>query len=182
MRKDIEEKIEIPFGINTKIEDNFLKIEKENNELKRKINPLIKIHLKDNLIILEAKKATRKEKKILGTFVAHINNMFKGLNERFKYKMQICAVHFPMTANFDKEKKQLVIKNFLGEKVDRKISIPFNVDIKINRDIIEIESFDKEAAGQAAGNIEKGTAVAKKDRRIFQDGIFIIEKPGRSFL
>ncbi|MEK6830637.1 MAG: 50S ribosomal protein L6, partial [Nanoarchaeota archaeon] len=70
----------------------------------------------------------------------------------------------------------------LGEKKDRRIKLLPNVEVKLDKDVIELKSFDIEKAGQSATNIEKGTKVRNKDRRVYQDGIFIIEKPGRSYL
>jgi len=181
-RQDLKEEIEIPEGISAEIEEDNLIIKKGDNELKRKLNNLIQIKIDQGKIILEAKKAGKKEKKIFGTFKAHIKNMIKGLNEKFKYKLQAVSVHFPMTISVDKEKNELVIKNFLGEKKDRRIKLIPNVDVKVNKDIIEVESIDKESAGQCAANIEKGTKIRRRDRRIYQDGCYIIEKPGRTFI
>ena len=181
-RPDLREEIEIPNGITAGIEENVLIIKKDNNELKRELNPLIEIKIEGNKIILEAKKSTKREKRVFGTFAAHIKNIIKGLNEKFKYRLQAVSVHFPMTLAIDKEKNELVVKNFLGEKTDRRIKLVNGADVKINRDIIEIESADKELAGQCSANIEKGTKTRNKDRRVFQDGIYIIEKPGRTLL
>lgn len=119
---------------------------------------------------------------MFGTIIAHVNNMIKGLNENFQYKLQVAAVHFPVTLSHDKTTNELVVKNFLGEKKDRRIKLIEGVNIKLNKDIIELDSPDIEKAGQAAANIENGTKVRKRDRRIFQDGIFITEKPGVSYL
>ncbi len=181
-RKDLHLEIEIPEGINCEIKDNYVFVRKRENELKRKLNSLIDVFVKNGKIIIESEKPTRREKKIFGTTKAHIKNIIEGLKQKFKYKLQVCAVHFPMTVNFDKQNNILIVKNFLGEKSDRKIKIKQGVDINIDKDIIEIESIDKELAGQVAGDIEKATKVTKKDRRVFQDGIFIIEKAGRSLL
>jgi len=53
-------------------------------------------------------------------------------------------------------------------------------DGKIKKgDTIIIESFDKESAGQTAANFETATRIKKRDRRVFQDGIFIINKSGK---
>ena len=56
---------------------------------------------------------------------------------------------------------------------------PENVNVKIEGDVIVIESTDKEAAGKTATNIEQLTRITDKDRRIFQDGIYVIEKSGK---
>jgi large subunit ribosomal protein L6 len=157
-------------------------MKKNNDEIQVKLNARIKTIIEGNKIILEAKKATKNNKKMFGTLKAHIKNMIKGLTEKFKYKLQISNVHFPMNVVVDKTKNELVVKNFLGEKKERRIKIVEGVDIKINKEEIELESINIEKAGQCAADIEKGTKVRNKDRRIFQDGIFIVKKPGRSFI
>tara|TARA_Y100000310_G_scaffold122529_1_gene121235 strand:- start:5332 stop:5883 length:552 start_codon:yes stop_codon:yes gene_type:complete len=181
IKKDLREEIEILEGINTSIENNEIIMKNDNGELKRKISPMVKTEIKDNKITLEVEKSNKNQKKMFGTMKAHIKNMIKGLTEKFQYKLQVANVHFPMTAEHDKDKNELVIKNFLGEKQDRRIKLVEGVDIKIDKEIIELESIDIEKAGQCAANIEKGAKVRDKDRRIFQDGIFITEKPGRTF-
>ena len=182
VRKDLREEIEIPEGITTIINEGRIAFKKDSNELQRKLDGRISTKIEGNKIILEAKNTSKRERMIFGTLKAHIKNMIKGLTENFKYKLQIANVHFPMNVSYDKENNQLIIKNFLGEKKDRIIKLVEGVDIKIDKENIQVESFDIEKAGQCAANIEKGTKVRNKDRRIFQDGIFIIEKPGRSFM
>lgn len=181
-KNELNDEIEIPNGISAYIHDKTLVTRKDNNEIRRRLNARIAVDIKGNKIILSSKKFSRKEKKIFGSFKAHIRNMIKGLEDKFKYQLQVVAVHFPITVSHDKNTNELVIKNFLGEKKDRRIKIIPGIDVKVNKDIIDIESVDIEKAGQMASNIEKGTKVRKKDRRIFQDGVFIIKKPGRSYL
>ena len=76
--------------------------------------------------------------------------------------------------------KEVFIKNFFGEKVPRKITMPDGVEVKIDKDHIKVSSIDIELAGQAAALFEMFTKVSGgKDRRVFQDGIYLISKPGR---
>jgi large subunit ribosomal protein L6 len=71
------------------------------------------------------------------------------------------------------------IKNFLGEKIERTAMICPNTKVSIKGNIVEVSSVDIEKAGQTAANIEIATKIRNRDRRVFQDGIFITEKPGR---
>jgi len=74
---------------------------------------------------------------------------------------------------------RLLINNFLGEKNPRVAVILPNVDVQLKGAKITVTSADKDAAGQTAANIEKATKIRNRDRRIFQDGIYIVERPGR---
>lgn len=180
MKQHIIEKIEIPTDIDVNIEGNEITIKSGDKENKRKFSYYgIEIKKENNNIIIEVKKATKRELKVAYTTKAHINNMLQGIKEDFEYKLEIAFVHFPMTVDLDKENNQIVIKNFLGEKKPRTAKILPGVEVKIDKKIITISSHDKESAGQTAGNFEKATHIRNKDRRKFQDGIYLTEKPGR---
>ena len=181
-KDNLVKEITIPEGIESRLKDNIIYIKKNDIELTRKFHPLIIVAIEKNKITLSAKKNRRTEKKLLGTTYSHIINMIKVLEQGFTYKLQIVNVHFPMSMSYDKDKNELIVKNFLGEKKDRKIKLEDGINVKINKDIIELASCDIEKAGRAATRIEQGTKVRNKDRRVYQDGIFLIEKPGRSYL
>jgi large subunit ribosomal protein L6 len=103
--------------------------------------------------------------------------MIKGVQEKFEYQLKICFSHFPI--NVEIKDKEAIIKNFLGEKIPRKTKILEDVEVEIDKDIIKVRSVSKELAGQVAANFEIATKIRKKDRRVFQDGIFIINKAGK---
>lgn len=135
----------------------------------------ISLKKEGNTIMLKADNSTKREKKIIGSIAAHIRNMLS--QKTFEYKLQICSVHFPINVSINN--KQIIIKNFLGETKERKADILDNVDVKLQGDVIIVTSRDKEAAGQTAANMEAATRIRKLDRRVFQDGIFMIQKAGR---
>lgn len=171
-RKKILETIEIPEGITAEINGNRIKLSSGNEKTEKKMG--YEARKEGTKIIFECEKPTKKEKKLIKTSVAHIRNMISGLGKKYIYKLQVCAVHFPMNVSIKGD--ELIIKNFLGEVKDRKAKILNDVSAKIEKDIVILESCDKEKAGQTAANIEKATRIRNRDRRIFQDGIFITEK------
>ncbi len=176
MKRKITEKLEIPAGIKCEYSDGMLKCRKDNRELSRKIDIVgASLKIEGSSIIFNCEKGNKKNFKIIKSYVAHVRNMFKGLEDEFVYKLQAANVHFPMSLKVEGDK--LAISNFLGEKKKRygKILPSANVEVK-GQDII-IKSSDKEAAGKTAANIEKATKIRKRDRRIFQDGIFLVARP-----
>lgn len=175
---NFEIKTVIPENVQASLGDNILKIKGPKGEVEKKLhNPLVKLEIKDKEIILLTQKQTKKEKRVINTFKAHINNLIKGVNETYIYKLKVCSSHFPMTVAIDKDK--LIIKNFMGEKVPRKAKILPKSTVKLEGDIVTVESSNKELAGQTAANIEKSCRRSGFDKRVFADGIWLFHKAGK---
>jgi len=178
MKKSLYKEIEVPEGIEVKFEDNILNVKGSEGELNKKFKTgKLDFEIKGNKIVIGDKKATKMEKKMMNTIAAHIQNMIKGVSEKFEYKLKICFSHFPM--NVEIKSNEVIIKNFLGEKIPRKMKLPAGVDVKIEGQIITVTSLDRELAGQAAANFETATRIRKRDPRVFQDGIYITSKAGK---
>tara|TARA_Y100000310_G_scaffold216080_1_gene217063 strand:+ start:2163 stop:2705 length:543 start_codon:yes stop_codon:yes gene_type:complete len=178
MKKNLERVIEIPEGIEVLVDGAEITIKSNGKELKREFNlKNISMKIEDKKLKISAKKATKRESKLIGTAWAHIKNMISGVQEDFIYKLEIVNVHFPM--NVKVEGENVVIKSFLGETIERIAKIIPEVNVEVKGNQIEVKSANIEAAGQTAANIEKATRLTGRDRRVFQDGIFITEKPGR---
>ena len=178
MKKELFKEIEVPEGIEVKIDRNSLNIKGPEGNISKEFNTSkLELHFKEGKVIVGSKKATKNEKRMMNTIVAHVQNMIKGVQEKFEYELKICFSHFPITV--DIEGNNATIKNFLGEKIPRKSQIIEGSEAKIDKEFITVTSIDKELAGQTAANFEKATRVTSKDRRVFQDGIFIINKAGK---
>jgi len=178
MREDIEEIIAVPEKVEASLNERTLTVKGPKGEIKRTFQ--IALELNDRKMRLFYKKGTKNQKKLIMTTKAHIQNMFNGVLKGYTYILQIAFVHFPMTVRMDKN--EFFVKNFLGESKERKAVILPNVEVKIKADKIEVTSPDKEAAGQTAANIEQSTRITNRDRRVFQDGIWMIVTPDKNFL
>ena len=177
-KKELSESVEIPSGIEVHLDKTTVKAKGKTEITKIFKASQIKIKKEDNKLTFSVKGVSRKSKSILNTSIAQINNMFKGADETYIYKLKVCSGHFPMNVAVDKNK--VIIKNFIGEKLPRVARILENVQVKVAGDIITVESNDKEKAGQVSANIEIATRIPNKDRRVFQDGIFLVQKAGEN--
>ncbi len=178
MKKELQRIIELPEGATATFEGKTVTIKSGSNELSKSFDfGRVDFAIEGSQIKIGSLKATRRESKMIGTIWAHINNMIKGLNKEFVYKLEIANVHFPMNVKLDGEK--VIIKSLLGETTQRSARVMPNSKVEIKGTNITVTSNNIEMAGQTAANIEKATKVKGRDRRIFQDGIFITEKNGR---
>jgi len=53
------------------------------------------------------------------------------------------------------------------------------VEVEVDKEWVTLWSTDKELAGRTAADFERVTKIRKRDRRVFQDGIYITNKAGR---
>jgi len=140
VKKEINLEIEIPEGVNVQLEKGTFIVKGEKEELKRKLfHPRIKTSLEGKKVIFSVQKATKSDKKLVFTYVAHLKNMFTGVTDGFTYKMKICSSHFPMTVTSGDNK--LEVKNFIGEKNPRILKLSEKVSQKAEK---EAEKKEKE--------------------------------------
>jgi|SRR3989344_5090624 len=174
-------KIQIPAGLTVQIAGDKIIVIGPKGSVERKF-PVKNLEIKQVGAEIEVappgKTATYKA--LEGAFAAHIRNMFKGVQEPFVYKLKITYVHFPMTVKIEGNK--LTVKNFLGAKRDKIAKIPTGVVVKLDGDFITVSSPDIELAGKTVSLIEQTTRISNRDRRVFLDGIYLIEKQGRLIL
>ena len=179
MKQDLLKEVVLPSGVVVALNDQFLTVKGPKGETKRNfVYPKIELKISTDKISISSKNATKREKTIVGSFFSHIKNMVAGVVEPHLYKLKICSGHFPMTVTV--AGRELIIKNFLGETVPRRVSLPEGADVKINGTEIIVSSVDIETAGQAAANIEQACRITNRDLRVFQDGCYIVQKAGRT--
>lgn len=154
----------------------ILSVKGPTGETKRKFNETgLEIKVEGDKIFVQSKKINKHQKIKVCTAAAHIKNMIRGAKKKFMYKLKICSGHFPM--NVSVSGNTFSIKNFLGEKVPRETKFNPAVSVKISGTEVTVEGNDLEQTGQTAAAIEQLTRIANRDRRIFQDGIYITSKP-----
>jgi large subunit ribosomal protein L6 len=174
----IKEQIKLPDGVTASIENSDIIVKGEKGELKKTFShPKISIKINKDTIEINGKDVRRKELALIGTIKAHTKNMIKGVTEGFEYKMKTVFSHFPIKTSV--EGNEFIIQNFLGERSARRAKILEGVNIEIKGDDITVQGINKEKVGQTVANIERATAVKRRDIRVFQDGVYRTSKGGR---
>ncbi len=168
--------IEIPDDVSAEIDHLELTVEGPNGSVTRRLwYPDIDVSVEDGAVVIASENADAKTNATVGTFESHVSNMIHGVTDGWEYKMEVFYAHFPMQVNVEGD--EVVIENFLGERAARRAPIRGDTDVQVDGETVTLSGSDKEAVGQTAADIEQLTKVTDKDTRVFQDGVYIVEKP-----
>ncbi len=175
----MEKTVIVPEGVNVDISNLKITVSGEKGKLEKDfIHPMfagrVKIEKKDNEVKVSSDSEKRKVKAIVGTMAAHLKNMIRGVTDGYTYKLKIVYMHFPFTVKLQGD--EVTVTNFLGEKSIRKAKIIGDTKVEIKGDEITVTGINREDVGQTCGNLERSTKISSRDRRVFQDGIFLTEK------
>jgi large subunit ribosomal protein L9e len=101
-----------------------------------------------------------------------INNLIIGVTKGFRYKMRYVYAHFPINVNVDKNGEsglyEVEIRNFIGEKIVRRVVMQPGVDVsisKMQKDELLLEGNSLENVSQSAADIQQICRVRNKDIR-----------------
>lgn len=141
--------IEIPKGVEVKVESNTVIVKGPKGELQKEIPLEIKIEIKDDKIFVSPGKETKRAKAFWGLFRTLIFNMIKGVTDGYEKKLEIHGVGY--RANLEGEDLILLVGFSHPVKIDKVEGIEFLVE----KSIITVSGINKELVGQIAAKIRK---------------------------
>ena len=152
--------VKIPSGVKVQIkEDRIIEVEGPKGKLVKKLPPLVKVNIDNDILTVVQedvrKKLKKKAKAFQGLARSLINNMVVGVTEGFKKSLDIVGLGYKAEI-----KGQEIIFN-LGYSHPINLKLPEGISAKVERGSGEvqarviIEGIDKELVGQVAANIRK---------------------------
>jgi large subunit ribosomal protein L6 len=168
-------KVKIPEGVTVRIEGNLVKVTGPKGMLMREMYyPNVSLAVEGREFSITTVSERKKILAVCGTFAAHLRNMCTGVTKGYQYRMRVVYSHFPIQLKLAGNRVE--IGNFLGEKRSRFARIEKDVKVAVGSDEVTLTGIDKEAVGKTAANIEHATRIRERDPRVFQDGVYIVER------
>jgi large subunit ribosomal protein L9e len=172
--------VEIPSDVKLTLNGRIVTVSGKRGELKRDFR-----HVSLDMRKVEKGKqlrvdlwfGNRKQLACVRTVCSLIENMITGVRIGFTYKMRFVYAHFPINVTF--ENNTVEIRNFLGEKRVRRVTLSPGVEYVRSADVkdqIELSGIDLAKVSQDCANITQACLVKRKDIRKFLDGIYVSEK------
>jgi len=166
--------LDIPEGVTIEIKGNEIETKGSLGTNKRIFNDsLIKVHKKDNKIVVEHLKMPGLERKAntaVNSFRKELENDTKGVSQHFEKKMRIVFAHFPINVEIKGDK--LHINNLIGERVPRISNIVGGTKIEVKGQAVRVYGTSLDDVSQTSANIRQICKIRNKDSRVFQDGIY----------
>lgn len=166
--------IEIPEGVEVKINRQKITIKGPKGELSREVRPEIKIEVKQGKIFVSIKRQTKQSNAFWGLTRALLANMVKGVVSGYEKKLEIHGLGYKAKI----EGEELVLSAGFTHLV--KIKTPEGIEISVERNIITVSGIDKELVGLIASKIRKvRPAEPYKGKGLRYQGEVIRRKAGK---
>jgi len=168
-------KVRIPDGVKAALEGTNLKVTGPKGQLSRNVRfPQVTVTCDGKELAIATESRRKEITAMVGTLEAHAKNMFRGVSDGYEYRMKVVYSHFPIQLKL--QGSRLEIANFLGEKKARYARIEPGVTAKVGSDEVTLTGIDRELVGNTAANIEHATHIRDRDPRVFQDGVYIVQR------
>ena len=140
--------ISIPAGVTVNVNDARVEVKGPKGTLLRQLNEKVKVTMADGALTVDVQnKEDKAERSLWGTFGAHLKNMIEGVTTGFKKELELNGVGFKVAM----KGKDLQLEVGFSHPVIYKM--PDSVVAKVDKNVITLESYDKEMLGSTASEI-----------------------------
>lgn len=140
--------IDIPNGVDVKLEGDVIKVKGPKGQLEQKIHEAIKVEIKDKVITVTPKVDNKCNSKFHGLVRSLLFNMVEGVSKGVSKELKIIGVGYRAAL------KGKTLELSLGYSHPIIYNPPKGIELKLEkRDSITVMGFDKALVGQVAANI-----------------------------
>jgi len=167
--------IQIPQGVDVKVNNGELSVKGKKGELKLKLVDDVSVEIKDGALTVKMANDSRFAKNMWGTTAANFRNMLQGVTEGFTKKLIIEGVGYKAAA------KGNGIVLSLGFSHDIDYPAPAGIEIKVIKPTeLDISGIDKQKVGLVADEIVSFRPPEPyKGKGVRYDGQRILRKEGK---
>ncbi|KAI8802112.1 ribosomal protein L6, alpha-beta domain-containing protein [Cladochytrium replicatum] len=182
MRPIVQDRdVKIPEGVSLDFRARTVRVKGPRGTLKKSFTHvnLEMVRVAPDTVRVKVWQGTRKHIACIRTICSHIENMITGVTKGFEYKMRFVYAHFPINVNISEGDTLVEVRNFLGEKVIRRVKMLDGVKVTHStgqKDEIILIGNDIQNVSQSAASIQQSCAVKNKDIRKFLDGIYVSDR------
>jgi len=169
--------VTIPTGVEVVIQGSDISVKGPKGSLSRKIDPSIKVEKKEDLLSIlptaavKPSEVNKKTRALWGLSRQLINNMVKGVSEGFQKTLVITGNGYK-TSMLGK-----LLQLSLGYSHDILMSVPEGLEVKCDKNEIQISGKDKELVGLFAAQVRSHRPTEPyKGKGLEYKGVVIIKK------
>lgn len=140
--------IEIPEGVEVKINGNTVVVKGPKGELSKDIHENIEVVIEDNTVIVKRENDLKENRSLHGTSRSLIGNMVEGVRNGYERHLEIIGVGYRAQKQGDK----LIVGAGYSHPVELDPIDGIEIEVPKNTEII-VKGIDKELVGKIAANI-----------------------------
>lgn len=131
------------------VDGDTLSVKGSKGTLTKRVHPLVSLSVTPEGVVIAPKDASRFAKALTGTYASHVKNMVTGVETPYVKKLVIEGVGYKMEV----KGKEVVLTIGLSHTVA--LPIPSDVSVSVEKNVMKLESANKESVGQFAANIRR---------------------------
>lgn len=131
------------------VADGLLSVKGSKATLTKRVHPTVEISVSPEGVMIVPRDRSRLAKALTGTFASHVRNMVKGVETPYVKKIIMDGVGYKMEVRG----KEVVLTVGFSHVVS--LAIPDDVSVKVEKNIMTLESSNKESVGQFAANVRR---------------------------
>ena len=168
--------IEIPSGVDVKLDGNNVTVKGPKGELKREIHADMIVKVEDNQVLVERPSEDKLHRSLHGTTRSLIFNMVEGVTNGYSKTLELVGVGYRASKSGNK----LVLNVGLSHPVEFTPEDGLEIEVPSNTKVI-VKGIDKERVGALASNIRATRKPEPyKGKGVRYEGEYVRRKVGKT--